>query len=301
MVNSASFPEALKKGLDGVFTKAYDSTKYEYPDIYTVDTTEDPYIDYLQYTLPDVVSIVQEGASYTRVDITRVRTVRHYVFTLKAEMKCTKEAVEDLKFGELKNGAKALGNAMRVTVERLHADYISNMFTTTLSPDNKSLFNTAHDLASPLPGKPTQMGNRSQLRLTHENLKTRRIAMRKQLNENGTPINANAKILLTGPDLEFEAEEITRSEKASGTGNNNINVNKRIKPVSLTFLQEGPFPNMWVLIDPDHAMLNSWWRRKPEQHVTDEPGTDDYLYRTSARLAIGASDYRGFDGNTGEI
>lgn len=298
---TTTFPEALKAGLDGVFDIAYKSQAYEYPDVFEVKETSDAYIDEMQYQLPDAVSIVQEGGSYTRVDITKIRTVRHIVFTLKAEMKATQEAVEDNHYSELKDGAKALGNAMRVTIERLHAEYIANMFTTTLSPDGKSVFNTAHDLFQPLPGKPTTMGNRSNLRLTHDNLKLRRTAMSKQLNENGTPIGAHAKLLLTGPDQEFEAEEITKSDKASGTANNNINVNKRIKPVSLTFLQEGPYPNMWVLIDKDHAKLSSWWRRKPEQHTTRDTQSDDWLYRTSARLAIGISDYRGLDGNTGEV
>lgn len=300
MVNSQTFPEALKRGLDGVFTKAND-TPYEYPDVYDVKSTDDPYIETLQYTLPDIVSIVQEGSTYTRVDIKRVRTVRHIVFTLKAELKMTKEHVEDNKFGELKNGVKALGNAMHVTIERIHAEYLSNGFGSTLSPDGKTLFNIAHDLDSPLPGKPTTVNNRSQLRLTHENLKTRRIAVRKQTNENGTPLNCNATHLIVGPDLEYEAEEITKSNLASGTGNNNMNVNKRIVPISLTYLQEGPYPLMWILMDKKQKMLESWWRRKPEQHVVDEPGTDDYLYRTSARLALGASHYIGLDGNTGEV
>jgi hypothetical protein len=299
-----SYAGGLKLGLDKVFDTAFYEEGWQFEDVYDMDETEDGFVDDFQIQTPDAIDIVGEGGAYTRVDIEAVRTVRYTIFTLKTEMKITQEAEEDLKYKPLKNGAKALGVAMHRTIERLAAANLYNGFSSVTSPDGVSLFNTAHALANPLGGHPTTMSNRSQLRLNAVNLGTRRVAGRKQLDEHGSPSPAKFNQLIVGPDLMYVAEQITEGKEEPFTANRNVNVTQRgIKTYVLDYLQEAPqfATAMWLLRDSKLAKNRCIWRKKPESSIAIDGPTGDPLYRQRCRLVFGHSDYRGIDGNTGEL
>lgn len=299
-----AYAGGLKNGLDKVFDAAFYEEDWQFADVYDMDQTEDGFIDDYQIQTPDAIEVVGEGGAYTRVDIESVRTVRYTMFTLKTEMKITKEAQEDLKYKPMKDGAKALAIAMHRTIERLAAQNLCNGFSSVLSPDGVSLFNTAHPLFNPLGGKPTTMSNRSQLRLNPVNLGLRRVAGRKQLDEHGSPSPSKFNQLIVGPDLMYTAEQITEGTDEPGTANRNKNVTQRgLKTYVLDYFQEAAqfSTGLWLLRDSKLAKNRFIWRIKPESSIAEDAQTGDPLYRTRARLALGHSDYRGLDGNTGEL
>lgn len=299
-----AYAGGLKLGLDKVFDAAFYEDDWQFEDVYDMDSTEDGFVDDFQIQTPDAIDVVGEGGAYTRVDIEAVRTVRYTIFTLKTEMKITKEAEEDLKYKPLKDGAKALGIAMHRTIERLAAQNLCNGFSSVTSPDGVSLFNTAHPLYNPLGGKPTTMSNRSQLRLNAVNLGLRRVAGRKQLDEHGSPSPAKFNQLIVGPDLMYTAEQLIEGIEEPGTANRNKNVtNRGLKLYVLDYFQEAAqyASGLWILRDSKLAKNRCIWRKKPESSIAIDGPTGDPLYRQRCRLVFGHSDYRGLDGNTGEV
>lgn len=300
-----AYAGGLKLGLDKVFDAAFAEEEWQFEAVYDMDETEDGFVDDFQIQTPDSVDVVGEGGAYTRVDIEAVRTVRYTMFTLKTEMKITTEAEEDLKYKPLKDGARALGIAMHRTIERLAAANLANGFSSVTSPDGVSLFNTAHPLYNPLGGRPTTMSNRSQLKLNPVNLGLRRVAGRKQLDEHGSPSPCKFNQLIVGPDLMYTAEQITESSMEPYTGNpGNKNVTQRgLKTFVLDYFQEAAqfASGLWLLRDSKLAKNRCIWRKKPESSVAQDAQTGDPLYRKRCRLVFGHTDYRGWDGNTGEL
>lgn len=297
-----TYAGGLKLGLDKVFDAAFYEETMQFEDVYDMDSTEDQFVDDFQIQTPDAVEVVNEGGSYTRVDIERVRTVRYTMFTLKTEMKITQEAEEDLKYDVLKNGAKALGIAMHRTIERLGAANLGNGFNSVTSPDGVSVFNTGHTLTNPLGSHPTTMSNRSTLTLNSTNLGTARTSGRKQLDEHGSPSPCKFNQLIVPPDLQYRAEQLIGSSDDPDTANRAVNVTQRgLKVYVLDYLQEALqyATTMFILRDSKLAKNRCIWRLKPVSSIAQDPASGDPLYRRRARLCFGWSDYRGVYGSSG--
>lgn len=299
-----TYAGGLKLGLDKVFDTSFDESGFQFEDVFDMDTTEDQFVDDFQYQMPDAIEMVSEGGAYTRVDIEAVRHVRHTVFTLKTEMKMTTEATEDLKYEPLKAGSKALAVAMHRTIERYGSGLLCNGYGTVQGPDGVSVFNTAHNLVLPLPGKPATVSNRSQLKLNSVNLGLRRIAGRKQTDEHGSPSPCMFNQLIVPPDLQYIAEQLGESAQVPETANNGKNVTSRgLKVFVMDYFQEAEqFANsLWILRDSKIARNRFIWRKKPSSKIAEDGPTGDPLYRITARLALGWSHYNGVDGSTGEF
>ncbi len=301
---TADFLDTIKRDLDDFYSLEWNKTPFEFEQVYKTDTTEDPWVDDYKIQLPSEIDVVGEGEGYPRVRIDRVGGKRHTVFTLRSEMAFSEESVEDLKFKKLTDGAKALSTAMHRTLERLAARNIYNGFDSATGIDGVSIFNTSHSNALVLGDNPVTYGNRSNLSLNMENLKARYTAMMKQRDSHGDPLLVMPKKLLVGPDQIINAKQLLSNDWESGTADRNKNVmtNSLLgEPILMRFLMESPFPNNWFLLDPDMMKLRFYWRVKPQSRMVREEKTDNYLYRTRCRIALGWTDWVGVDGNTGEV
>ncbi len=298
---TSTFLDTIRRDLDDVFSLEWDSEKFEFENVYNTETTTDPWVDDYQIQLPSQIDVVEEGGAYPRVNIDRVGSKRHTVFTLRSEMAFTEESIEDLKFKQLKDGAKALSVAMHRTIERLAAQNLYQGFSSKMGIDAVSIFNTAHPLSLALGDNPTTYSNKSTTQLTVDNLKARIIQMVKQRDEHGDPLSIKPKKLVVGPNLMFDAQQILKNPWETGTADRNINVvGDGLSPVVMTYLLESPYVNNWFLIDPKMSRLRFYWRIKPQSRMAREEKTDNFLYRVRCRIALGWTDWRGVDGNTGE-
>lgn len=299
--NTYDFPVGLKEDLNEVFDFHANKTN-EFEPLFKMVETEDAFFDDIQIQMDGPVEQTTEGGPFTRVDISNVRKKRYTVGTTKVECKITREAVEDLKYEQMKDGVQAVAVSMNTSIDIAAAAIFMLGFTSVQSPDGVSLFNTGHTLSAPLAGYPTTNSNRSNLSLNPTNLKARRIASNKMRDEKGIPVAQRVRQLITGPDQEYNAALCTQSGKESGTANNNENVGGRgLQSFLMTWLQDALYPNMWILRDPDIAKNKFVWRKKPHQWMDYDTQTADFLYRGETRYTVGVSTYMGLDGNTGEV
>lgn len=301
------FPNGLKKDLDEVFDVHFDQMGEQYKEVFRMEETEDAYEDDLQIQLPDEVSEASEGGMYPRVEIENVRAKRYIMSTHKAEIKLTREALEDLKFKKMFDAAEGLAVAMKRTVERKAASFFYNGFSSELAPDGVSVFNDNHVLSNPLPGAPFSVGdnNLGALALNATNLKAGLTLARKTPDEHGSVAPYMPDQLIVCPDLEWIAYQLTNPVQGfePGTANRDANaVSKRgLKPVVLDFLAEAPnnSTTMWFLRDSKAAKNKFFWRVRPQKDVIIEEATGDYLYRVRFRISRGCSDWRGLYGAQG--
>ena len=293
----------LKKILDDVFDVSWKKKSFEFEPVFKVSDTEDAFVDDVQIQLPSEIEQVAEGGAFARVTIENVRTKRYLIVSYKGELKITREARKDGKYERMIDGATALAVAARRTVEKKAASVLGNGFSSELSPDGVSLFNTAHPLSNGLYGV-TTVSNRSQLRLNATNLKARRSAMMKMVDEHGDLAPAYPDQLICTVDNQWDAQQLVQSQLEPGTSDNQKNVaGTGLKIYPLTFLSAAPAysSNMWILRDSEVAKNRFIWREHPTHDMVEEPQTKDTLYQVMFRFAVGVSHYYGLDGNTGEV
>lgn len=297
-INTGTFPEALKKTLHDVWSLNYEGdTNLE--KVFHVEHTDDQYEDEMQYQLPTEIVKVGEGAAYPRVTIERGRTKRYTQATYKAELPITKEALKFNKYKELINGSAGLGEGVKETIQRTIAFYLLDSFSSEITPDGVSLFNTAHPILNPDPGCPAFQSNRLNLPLTPSSVKTGLRMLRSQLNDKGRIIGGSSDTqLIVGPSLEWTAREILESKQEAGTANNTKNVLPSIDLIVLDHFEEHSFGSeAWILRRVKRAK-NKWlWSEEPVYEVLPDHETGGFLHRVEAMFAYGATDYRGFVGS----
>lgn len=298
------FSSGLKDDLDAVFMDTFNGEEKQFENFFHVSDTDEYIINESKIQGPSRGVTVSEGGSFHRVEMVHIHDKTYTMVTMKEEMKITREAHDYLRFKEMKDATKELAELVARTVDQYACLFVANGFSTSLAPnDNLSLFNTAHVLAN-YQYDQTTVSNRSNLSLNPTNLAARRTAMRSMRNENGDPALLKPGLLITGPNLEFVGAKMVQSEKESGTANNDPNVAGRGLKHYVCDWWADPYcdyPNMWVLQDTTRHKLKFFWGKRPIQWIDKDPQTADYLYRIECRFMYGCSDFRGVDGNTGEV
>lgn len=301
MVSTLSFPEGLKLGMDEVFNASMKIDSFEFPEFFKMGNTSDAFVTDYQYQTPDTSTIVGENGQPWRLDISKVRTKTHYVVKMFNEIPVSYEALKFLKYGELIAATQALSLAFYRGIERIAQSILSLGFTSSLGPDNVSLFNGSHTLTQPQPGRPTSTSNFSTLSLSPINLESRRQSGLKQLDENGSPVKAVFDQLIVGPDLYYKALNIVGSTNQAYTADNTRNSAKGLNVVLATYFQEAAqyASTMWILRDSKLARNRFIWVEKPHTWTEPDVPTNGQLYRGQAMFAVGCSHYNGLDGNNG--
>lgn len=303
MLKASDFVEAQKDTLRNVFDASWNGMGESYSKICKVEESSDAYEDDLQIQSPDEVAESVEGGMYNRVEMENIRTKRYTHLVYKAEMKISKEAIEDLKVREIVNGVKKLGVAAKRTVERKVAAALFNGFSSETSPDGAAVF-SSHTLSNPLAGRPTTFSNLGTAALSPTSLKARRTNGYKTLDEHGSLSPKDLRHLVVGSGLAFTAEQLIESAGDYEPGSANLSKNVGARGMKLTvnhWLAEAASnaDTQWFLLDPDEHQFMFFWRVKPQQEMIAEEATGDALYRIRMRFSVGYSDYRGIDGNTG--
>lgn len=193
--------------------------------------------------------------------------------------------------------AKGLGRSLRATEETDTANVIKNGFS-NVGYDGKALFATDHPLAS-------STGTCSNLlvgALTDENLKKALTLLRKQVDEAGIIISANAKQLVVCPELEFVAKAIVHSILQAGTNNNDVNTVPNLEVVVWDYLSDPTgltFP--WFVQDTSIDNLLFLRREAPIFDSERIQKKMDYRMFGFTRYDCGYCDWRGLVGSKGTM
>lgn len=184
------------------------------------------------------------------------------------------------------------------TLEVKVATVFNNAFTTTLA-DAKALCATDHPLLAPGAGTSS---NRLAVDadLSISSIKDMIALFNGQLDTAGNKLNIQPKFLLVPGALQFDAQEILKSQFLPGGSNNNINSVASlysIEPIVWQFLTDSDA--FFMLSDKDEHELHLLWDKKFAVASAVDFKTDSALTRGLMRFAYGASNWRGVCGTSG--
>lgn len=190
----------------------------------------------------------------------------------------------------VKGSAQGLGRGLRAKIETDNADVINDGFGNT-GYDGEALFANSH----PLVDSASTCDNLLTGGLTPANLKTGLTLVRNQVNEANIKIQAVAKQLIVGPDLEYTAKEVTMSTNQAFEQSNTKNVVQGLQAIVMDYITG----DTWVLRDPSFFNLTHRWRDKPFFGSQKLPKTVDFFVYGYTRYAVGYVDWRGLAGSQG--
>lgn len=175
-----------------------------------------------------------------------------------------------------------------------------NGFTTELTADGVSFFNTAH----PLIGGGTQ-SNRGTAALTPTSLNDAVVNLLEQKDQAGVIRGSAPAVLLVPPALWKHAREITDSALIADSGNNNVNVYRSALGITVWTshwlgLAAGGSDTAWFLLAKRHGVTRLI-RQGLETALTDWRYSNNLTYRYQAnfREEVFVADYAGSYGSTG--
>lgn len=300
VMTRALHPADLWPGIKAHFGKAYKSMEKQYTRYFEDKSSDKAYEEFVESTtfgLPDIKNEGQairfdtDGEGYK----TRLTSV---VWGLG--WMASREEVEDNQYeSRAARRSRNLAYAMGQNKEIIHAAHFNNAFSSSyLGGDGVALCSTAH---------PTAAGNKSNkptvdADLSEASLEDELINARLMTNSRGLKMYFRAKELVVPPQLSFVAERLLKSEKQSGTANNDINAVRSSGMISKgysvwDYLTDA---NAWFLmIDNVPEGLVTLQRRKLEMDQDNDWDTENAKAKATERYISGWVDWRCVRGTSG--
>jgi len=292
----ASFGDLLEPGLRKIFDDKFNEIPETYSSIFKVNSSENESEKDSAVTGFSLLTQTPEGGAITYEDPVQMYDISYVHLKYTKGFKVSEELYEDERYNVINKKPQALARAARRTTEYLAATVFNNAFSSGTGGDAKYLCSISHPRADG--GTAQSNASSSGITLTEANLNTGLLAMRGQLDDKGMKIQAKASILLVPPALEKTAYEITKSDKRSGTADNDANYyGGMLRVISWDWLTS---TTAWFLLDGGLHELNWFWRVRPEFKQDNAFDTGYALYKTRMRCSKGWSDWRGVWGSKGD-
>lgn len=218
------FLTSMLPAIDAVILGKYAETPDEFPEFFRMETSSRSIEQTTELTGFGQFGIVPEGANtiYDEALPAFNKTYTHGQYSLG--FKCTKVAMDDDKFGVTRKLSAELGKSAKETREVAAASVFNNGFTSTVGPDGKALFDTAH----PLINGQTQTNRLSAA--SDPDITSVQLALtdiRNTVDHRGKKIRIAPKKAIAPPALEFAFAEILGGTERADTANRAINAFKR--------------------------------------------------------------------------
>lgn len=294
MTNRGQFGQLLSAGM---MLHAFDKLK-EHPEEFSkycvVGTSDSAYEEEQKVAGLGIVRTKPEGTAFTFDDPIQGASYRWLhegyglAFSVTAEMKA------DDKYNVIRRVPQEFAPAMRHVVEQTAANNLNLGFTTVVTSDGVSFFNTAH----PLLGGSTQ-SNRlsSDADFSQTALQDMMILAENYIDDRGRKRTIKPTDLYIPSDLQWVARKILKSEFEPGSGNNDINTAKGL--VDMNILHYLTSTTAWFLGTKGTNSLKFLWRQKPVMGNWDDNMTRGSNHSIFSRFAAGPSQYEGWFGSTG--
>lgn len=260
-----------------------------------------------------ILPVVTEGANY-EVDVpiqgynTVYTPVKYGTLIQVTDEEMRYEHAAITKATSLaRKGAKA--SARRIGKDS--ASVFTNGFNTSYTSygDSKPLFSTSHTSSAGL----TAQSNASAtgITLTESNLETAIVAFVQQLDDRLQAVDCYPTKLIVPTALQKEAVIITKSEKRSGSGDNDVNVYSMneyvggmMNVVHNRYLDSnlGGSDTAWFLTGANNKLTWLWGIRPEVQKRNEFEGyrNDTYFWKVRVEYDFGWSDWRNSYGTKGD-
>ena len=299
VIQTGTLPKLLWPGIKKIWGTAYDDHKVQYTDLFTVETSDKKYEEFVEYVGFGLAPEKPEGQGITydtdaQGPVTRLQSV-----TYALGFMVTREAMKDNQYMEVaRRRVPRLARSMRLTKEHVHALVYSRAFTSTFTGgDAKELCATDH---------PTFDGTQSNELTNAANMSEAAIEdMLIQVNDakdsRGQRIAFQGQSLVIPTSLQFEAHRILKSVLQNDTALNAVNAIR-----SMGMLPDGVKVNNYltsttgwfIRTDAPDGMISL--EREPIEFGEDgDFDTHNQKYQAYERYIPGWGDWRGLYGTPG--
>lgn len=298
-ISRAQLLKELLPGLNALFGMEYARYEQEHAEIYTEYSSERSFEEDQKVTGFQSAPVKQEGASTLFDTAQEGYTTRYIMETISMGFALTQEAFEDNLYDSLSaRYTKELARSMANTKQIKAANVLNNGFTTYLTGDGVSLYNTAHpQVAGPvISNRPTVAVD-----LNETSLEAATIQIAKWTDDRGKLINARVRKMVVPVDQQYVAIRVLETQLQPGTANNDVNAIRTSAAVP-----EG-FTTNHFLVDPDAWFLQTdvtdgfkYFNRVPISDDSDgDFDTGNMRFKMRERYSFGVSDYLSSWGSPG--
>jgi hypothetical protein len=220
-ISRAQALKELLPGLNALFGLEYAKYENEHAEIYETENSERSFEEEVKLSGFGAAPVKPEGSSITFDNAQESFTARYTHETVAMGFSITEEAMEDNLYDSLSaRYTKALARAMAYTKQVKAASLLNTGFTSFLSGDGVTLFNSAHPTVSG-----GTNGNRPSVDadLNETSLEQAVIDIAAYKDERGLLIAARPRKLIVPPSLMFVATRLLQTELRVGTADNDIN------------------------------------------------------------------------------
>lgn len=309
------FAQVLAKGLHHLFVQWNDLYQQElqYDKIFNVEDSGSAYEDEVEFAGFAPMSEKPEGEALDYVEAVQGPTKRFMHSTFGQGIRTSFELIEDDEYGLINQTPKALARSSQYRIEMDAFNVFNLGFTTVLSNDGLSLFNTAH----PLLGGPgaTQIApgiadmiasagtfpNRPAVDMDLS-ISALQIAVRhfeRLVDGMGYPIALRPAFLLIPPELIFVATEILGSPYDPRNDKNAINSILR-QGLQFSVGKYLTSTGAWFLLcEKEFHQLKFFWRRRLDEDYSDDFDTLSMKHIAFMRYSVGAASWLGTWGTSG--
>jgi hypothetical protein len=299
IITTGSHPKALWPGVRAFWGQVYDSYDKEYEALYDWETSEKAYEEDVQITGFGLAPIKPQGQPLEFDSEFQGFVTRYVHIAYALGYAVTFEELQDNLYEEVSmRRAKANAFSINQTVENVAAFLYNNAFVTTYftTADGAALISTSHVNAA---GGTWSNQLSPGAALSEAALEDICIQIMGTQNDRGLLINVMPVSLHVPRQLWFVANRILRSERQSGTANNDINVLKatNVFPGGIKLNHFFSSPTAWFVRTNCPNGMTAFWRNKPILEKDNDFSTKSALASTYMRFSVGCTDPRGIFGS----
>jgi len=293
----AQFSDLMFPGLNKVYMLAYNSYPEEYTKYLNMDASTKRQEEEGANAAFGLVPEKLEGKTPYYDEIAYIGKIQYLHKTYAMGFEVSEELVEDELYGQIKQGPRALAEAVKKTCDTLGAASLNNAFSSGLGVDGKVLCATDH----PQKKAGGQVSNRPSPYVDFDP-----IALNSALetwetwtDDNGLPLLLIPKYIVSGPKQRRIIGQTLGSEKEPFTADNEINAVREweLERLILHYLSDD---DAWfILARPTDHYMKWFWRVRPVFRNFDDPNTGNAKYLVRFRASSGFTHWHGVYGSAG--
>lgn len=314
MVRGA-FPQLLATGAHAVFVEWRDikQREPEFEKIFNVETSTKAFEDEFQMVGMGPMPEAPENTPTAYFDGIQAGIKRYLHLTYRMGSRASWELVEDDQYGIINKVPEAHVKSARFTQEMVAANIFNQGFTSIVSTDGVSLFNTAHPLVGGVAATNTAPGITNVITAagTYPNRPTPDVDLsitglqfmanvfERFPDSQGLPSHAKPKFILIPPEQKFIARELLGSAGKPYTADNEINA---LLGEDLTFMVSHYLTSQsawFALADKGNHQLKFFWRKKLDAKYDDDFDTGALKTISYMRFSCGATHWINTYGSNG--
>lgn len=299
IITTGNHPKALWEGIRAWFGAQYNEHPEQFKDIFEVVTSKKNYEEDVLVTGFGLAPEKSQGGSVSYDSESQGFTKRYTHVVYGSGYVVTREELEDNMYEVVsKRRSKRLAFSMRQTKEIVSANVLNRAFNSSYTGgDGKELLATDHT------GSGGSWSNElaTAADFSEASLEDLIIQIRQAKNDRGLQIALRPMKLIIPNSLQFEAERVLKSDKRSGTADNDINAVR-----SMGLLPKGYAVNdyltdadAWFVKTDCPSGMTMFNRRAVELTNDSDFDTENAKAKSTMRFSVGWTDPRTMYGSPG--